>query len=441
VSLAVLERVAREAGGRIVSALAARFRDIGVAEDAFGDACVRAAEAWPTYGIPFDPAGWLYRTAERKALDAFRRRRTRERLLPDPPASPPTPEDALIDDARIIPDERLRLIFVCCHPAVPADSRAALTLRLVCGLSVAEIARAFLVSESTLAQRLVRAKRKIAEAGVPFEVPRPEAWNERLEAVLSTLEIAYAKSYEDAAGEGDRAGYATEVLELTRLLAEMVPDEPGAHALAALVRYTEARRPARVDEQGAMVPLSEQDPTLWRRPLIEEADLYLKRSWALRFPSPRAIQAAIHGTWCWRKSLDEPPPWINVAALYDELIKYRDDAVVRLNRAVALAEVAGPEAAMSEIDALDSKELQNCLPYHAVRADLLRRLHQIPAALTAYDAALALDPGPAERLWLERTKALVAQRLTLFASTPSDSHNVADRFAMAEDCLRQQPKA
>ncbi len=407
-SLAVLDQVAREAGGRIVSALAARFRDIGVAEDAFGDACVRATEAWPTHGVPFDPAGWLYRTAERKALDAFRRRRTRERLLPDPPAAPPTPEDSLIDDARIIPDERLRLIFVCCHPSVAADSRAALTLRIVCGLSVAEIARAFLVSEPTLAQRLVRAKRKIAEAGVPFEVPRPEAWNDRLEAVLSTLEIAYAKSYEDAAGTGHHAEYATEVLELTRLLAEMVPDEPGAHALAALVRYTEARRPARVDDQGCMVPLSQQDPTLWRCPFIEEADIYLKRSWALRFPEPRTIQAAIHGAWCWRKSLDEPPPWTDVAALYDELIKHRDDAIVRLNRAVALAEVAGPEAAMREIDALDSRELQNCLPYHAVRADLLRRLDQIPAAIAAYDAAISLGPGPAERTWLERTKALVA---------------------------------
>jgi len=409
VSLAVLDRVAREASGRIVGALAARFRDLDVAEDAFGDACVKAAEAWPTHGVPFDPAGWLYRTAERKALDAFRRRRTRERLLPAPPPSPPTPEEAMIDDASVIPDERLRLIFVCCHPAVAPDSRAALTLRLVCGLTVGEIARAFLVSEPTLAQRLVRAKRKIAEAGVPFEVPRPEAWNGRLEAVLSTLEIAYSKSYEDAAGAGDHAAFATEVLELTRLLAEMVPAEPGAHALAALVRYTEARRPARLDEQGAMVPLSEQDPALWRRPLIDEADIFLKRSWAASLPGPRTIQATIHGTWCWRKSLAEPPPWSQVAALYDVLITHRDDAVVRLNRAVALAEADGPEAAMSEVEALDSKELQNFLPYHAVRADLLRRLHRIPAALAAYDAALALGPGPAERIWLERMRALATR--------------------------------
>jgi len=409
VRLAVLDRVAREASGRIVGALAARFRDLDVAEDAFGDACVKAAEAWPKHGVPFDPVGWLYRTAERKALDAFRRRRTRERLLPEPPTSPPTPEEAMIDDAGVIPDERLRLIFVCCHPAVAADSRAALTLRVVCGLTVGEIARAFLVSEPTLAQRLVRAKRKIAEAGVPFEVPRPEAWNDRLEAVLSTLEIAYSKAYEDAAGAGDQAAYATEVLELTRLLAAMLPAEPGAQALAALVRYTEARRPARLDEQGAMVPVSEQDPALWRRPLIDEADIFLRRSWTANSPCPRTIQAAIHGTWCWRKSLAQPPPWGQVAALYDLLVTQRDDAVVRLNRAVALAEVEGPEAAMNEVDVLDSQALQNFLPYHAVRADLLRRLNRIPAALAAYDAALALGPGLAERAWLERKKALAAQ--------------------------------
>jgi len=404
-----LDQVAREASGRIIGALAARFRDLDVAEDAFGEACVKAAAAWPKHGVPFDPAGWLYRTAERKALDAFRRRRTRERLLPASPPSPPTPEEAMIDDARVIPDERLRLIFVCCHPAVTPDSRAALTLRLVCGLSVSEIASAFLVPEATLAQRLVRAKRKIAEAGVPFEAPRPEAWNERLEAVLSTLEIAYAKSYEDAAGTGDHAAYATEVLELTRLLAEMVPAEPGAHALAALVRYTEARRPARLDGQGCMVPLSEQDPARWSRQLIDDADKYLKRCWTSSLPGARTIHAAIHGTWCWRKSLAEPPPWSQVAALYDVLIRQRDDAVVRLNRAVALAEVAGPEAAMSEVDGLDSKELQNFLPYHVVRADLFRRLHRIPEALAAFDAALALGPGPAERIWLERTKAAAAR--------------------------------
>jgi RNA polymerase sigma-70 factor (ECF subfamily) len=397
---AALENVARQAGGRIVAALAARFRDLDIAEEAFAEACVQAAEAWPSRGMPRDPTAWLYRVAEHRALDALRKQRTRERLAPDPPDPEPTAEDTMADDARLIPDERLRLIFVCCHPAVAVEARAALTLRLVCGLSVAEIARAFLVSEPTLSQRLLRAKRKIAEAGVPFEVPGPELWSERLQAVFSTLEVAYSKAHEDAAGTGPRAGYASEMLELTRVLAEMLPEEPEALALAALVRYAEARRPARLTAQGVMVPLSEQDPALWRRPMIAEADGYLERATALRPPGPRVLQAAVHGVWCTRRSLAGPPPWREVLALYDALLAQRDDAVVRLNRAVALAEVMGAEAALSEIDALGSDTLRSFLPYHAVRADLLRRLGRIGEARAAYDAALALDPPSAERLWL-----------------------------------------
>jgi RNA polymerase sigma-70 factor (ECF subfamily) len=328
--------------------------------------------------------------------------------VPEPLPPEPTAEEALIDDARRIPDERLRLIFVCCHPAVAPDSRAALTLRLVCGLSVAEIAHALLVTETTLAQRIVRAKRKIADAGVPFEVPGPEVWTERLEAVLSTLEVVYAHSHQDAAGAGTHAAYASEMLGLTSVLAELVPKEPEAMALAALVRYAEARRPARLAANGSMVPLSEQDPALWRRSMIDEADAYLKRAWALGPPGPRTIQAAIHGTWCWRESLDEPAPWGVVLNLYDALLTYRDDVVVRLNRVVAVAEVKGIEAAMAELDVLGSQELHRFLPYHAVRADLLQRSGRAEEARAAYDAALALGPGPAERTWLERRKRMLS---------------------------------
>ena len=405
VSLAVLERVAKEASGRIMGALAGRFRDLGIAEDAYGDACAKALEAWPIHGVPFDPAGWLYRTAERKALDALRRRRTRERLVPDPPPAEQSPEEWAIDDARLIPDERLRLIFICCHPAVAPDSRAALTLRLVCGLSVSEIARAFLLPEATLAQRIVRAKRKIAEAAVPFEVPRPEAWAERLDAVLSTIEVAYAKCHEDASGTGNHASFASEVIELTRVLVELIPGEPAVLALAALVRYTEARRPARVNREGCMVPLSEQDPALWRRPLIDEADVYLKRAWAGGMPGIRTIQASIHGTWCWRKSLDDPAPWGKVRDLYDLLLTHRDDAIVRLNRAAALAKTAGPIEAMSEIDALDAQSLIDFLPYHALRADVLQSLGRFEEARDVYDVALGLAPCTAERIWLETQRA------------------------------------
>jgi len=399
-----LDQAFREAGRRIIAALAARYRDLDIAEEAFAEACVRATATWLGEGAPRDPVAWLYRAADRCALDSLRRRRTPERLPLDPPPVEPNAEDTMIDDARLIPDERLRLIFVCCHPAVAPDARAALTLRLVCGLTTTEIARAFLVSEPTLSQRLVRAKRKIAEAGVPFEIPGPDAWTARLDAVLSTLEVAYAKAHEDAAGAGPHAGYASEILELTRVLAELLPNEPEALALAALVRYAEAPRPARPDESGAMTPLSEQEPELWLRPMIEAAEVYLKRATALEPPGPRTLQAAIHATWCARRSLAEPAPWPAVLYLYAALLAHRDDPVVRLNRAVALAEVAGSQVALDEIEALDGGALASFSPYHAIRADLLRRAGRIGEARAAYEATLALGPAPAERLWLQRRK-------------------------------------
>jgi RNA polymerase sigma-70 factor (ECF subfamily) len=397
-----LDSVAREASGRIIAALAARFRDLDIAEEAFADACARAVELWPQEGTPYDPAGWLYRIAERRALDALRRRRTRDRFVPDDPPPEPTAEEAMIDDARIIPDERLRLIFICCHPAIAIEARAALTLRLVCGLSTEEIARAFLTAPATLAQRLIRAKRKIADSGVPYEVPGPERWPERLDAVLSTLEVAYAKAHEDASGTSTHAGYASEMLELTASLSNLLPNEQEVLSFAALVRYAEARRGARLDHQGEMVPLSEQNPALWRRDLIDEANNYFERAFALGPPAPRALQAAIHGVWCRRKNLSEPAPWPAVLNLYDLLLVQRDDPVVRVNRTVALAEIAGVQAALDELDALDTKILSEYLPYHALRADLLLRSGRSEEARLAYEAALALNPTAAEQAWLQQ---------------------------------------
>ena len=249
-----------------------------------------------------------------------------------------------------------------------------------------------------MAQRLVRAKRKIADAGVPFEVPGPEAWFERLDAVLSTLEVAYAKAHEDAAGAGAHAGYASEMLELTGVLTKLLPNEAEALAFAALVRYAEARRPARVDDQGAMVPLSEQDPTLWRQDLIDEADGYFDRALALGPCGPRALQAAIHGVWCRRKNLSEPAPWHDILTLYDLLLTQRDDPIVRINRAVALAEIAGVPAALNEVEALRSQTLINFLPFQALRADLLHRAGRREESRAAYKDALALSPTPAERV-------------------------------------------
>lgn len=402
-----LAEAARQDGGRVIAALAAAFRDLDLAEEAFAEACARAVVAW-SQALPRDPAAWLYATARRSALDTLRRRDVRRRLTPAAPEPEPTAEEIMASDEALIPDERLRLIFVCCHPAVAPEARAALTLRLVCGLGVQEIARAFLVSEPAMAQRLTRAKKKIAQAGVAFEIPGPDAWPARLSAVLSTLEVAYAKAHEDAAGAGAHAGYAREMLDLTAMLVELTPDEPECLGLAALVRYAEARRPARLDETGAMVPLSAQDPLLWRKPLIAQAEALLSRAAGLGRPGPRQLQAAIHAVWCGRRSLAEPPPWPAVLSLYDALLLYRDDAVARLNRAVALAEVAGPAEALAEIDGLDLVGLKDFGPCHAVRADLLARLGRVAEAREAYGRALVLDPGPAERLWLERRRAALA---------------------------------
>ena len=395
-----LDRAFRAAAGRVIAALAARFRDLDLAEESFSAACVSAARTWPKAGEPKDAAAWLYRASYRAALDELRRRRVRSRVPADTLRSEPTAEEILASDADLIPDERLRLIFVCCHPAIAPDARAALTLRLVCGLATSVIAAAFLVPLPTMLQRLTRAKRKIAAAGVPFEVPRPDAWTERLESVLTTLEVAYAKAHEEAAGKGPHAGYAEEMLDLTGCLAELLPREGEVLGLAALVRYAEARRPARVDRQGIMIPLASQDPALWRRPLLIDADRFLHRAHNLGAFGPRALNAAIHGVWCSRRSLSEAPPWHTVLSLYDVMLAQRDDVVVRLNRAVALAEVAGPAQALAEVDALPAAKLDGFQPWHAVRADLLKRLGRLEESRAAYDRAIALAPGAAEHDWL-----------------------------------------
>jgi RNA polymerase sigma-70 factor (ECF subfamily) len=401
-----LAAAAREHGGRVIAALAARFRDLDLAEESFAEACARAAASWGL-GPPRDPAAWLFRVAERAALDSLRRAEVRAAAgLPEPEPEP-NAEERLMADTTIIPDERLRLIFVCSHPALAPDARAALTLKLVCGLSTGEIAAAFLVAEPTLAQRLVRAKAKIAAAGVPFEVPGPALWPERLESVLTTLEVAYARAHADGAGTGRHAGYAAEMLGISAVLAGLLPEEPDILALAATVRFAEARRPARVAE-GVMVPLSEQDPADWDAGLVAEGRGFLARALATRVVTPRTLQALIHGEWCARRSLEDAAPWPAVLALYDALLAIRDDSIVRLNRAVALAEIAGAAAALEEVDALDTPGLAGFLPYHAVRADLLARLGLGEAAVAAYDAALSLDPEPAERRWLEARRSTVA---------------------------------
>ncbi len=396
----LLDQTFRDTGGRVVSALAAAFRDLDLAEEAFAEACARAVERWGD-SPPADPAAWLYAVARRWALDRFRRRATAAAYRPDDTPPEPTPEDHVMALDEPIPDERLRLIFVCCHPAVSPDARAALTLRTVCGLSTAEVAAAFLVPEPTLAQRLVRAKTKIAEAGVPYDVPSPDRWPERMDAVLSTLEVAYAQAHADAAGAGPHADYAAEVLNLTGLLARLAPQDAEVQALAATVRFAEARRPARLNASGAMIPLSDQDPTEWDARLIADAERHLATSARLSHaartpPGPRALQAAIHGAHAERVRTGRTD-WPAILGLYDLLLARRDDPVIRVNRAVALAEVEGPAAALGSLSDI---AVDRWLPLAAARADLLARLGRAAEARTEYDRALTLAPAPAEVMFL-----------------------------------------
>ncbi|MFN3511650.1 MAG: RNA polymerase sigma factor [Phenylobacterium sp.] len=392
---------------RVVAALAARLRDLDAAEDAFSEACAAALAAWPQEP-PRDPGAWLWRAALRKGLDARRRAAVRARRAPDPAPPAPTPEEILMAADDPIPDERLRLIFVCCHPALSPDVRAALTLKVVCGLSTERLARAFLVEEPAMLQRITRAKRKIRDAGVPFEVPGRGAWPERLEAVLATLEIAYAQAYEDAALAGEGAPFAAEVIRLSGLLAELMPEEPEVLGLAALVRFAEARRPARLDDTGAMLPPAEQDMRLWRRDLIGEGARLLDRAAGLGRTGPRQLLAAIHGAHLSRIERGFTP-WPEILALYEALVILRPDAVTAVNQAVAVGEVHGPQAGLAALDAVPAaRRLARWLPYQAARAALCERAGLKSDAAGAYRAALALQPAPAERLYLQRRLAGLA---------------------------------
>ena len=399
---AILGDTVREAGDRIRAALAIRFRDLDMAEEAFAFACLRAAETWSRDGPPRDPAAWLYAVGRRRAFDMGRRAKVRNAAVLDAPEPAPDPETILMAAFEPIPDERLRLIFVCCHPALAPEARIALTLRTLCGLSVERIARAWLTTEAAMLQRLTRAKRKIRDARIRFEIPEPEAWPERLDAVLATLEIAYAQAYEDAALASDAADLAGETLRLSGLLAELLPLEPEVLGLAALIRFTESRRPARLDDAGAMIPLSEQDTNLWDRRLIGEA-AELGRS------GPYQLMAAIHATHAARMETGRTA-WGDVTALYDVLLRVRPSPVAEVNRAVAVGESQTPDAGLVALAAVDDQSrLAAWLPYQAARAGLCAQAGRSAEAAEALRAALALGPAPAERLFLERRLAALTR--------------------------------
>ena len=385
-----LEQIYRDQWGRVLAALIGYLGDFDLAEEAAGEAFAIAAERWPREGTPDHPGTWLVATARNRAIDRIRRNRTlatKTRLL----AAGETGEDEMEIEATAFPDERLELIFTCCHPALASEAQVALTLHTLGGLHTREIARAFLVAEPTMSQRLVRAKAKIAAAGIPFRVPPDHQLPDRLAAVLAVVYLIFNEGY----GRGD-GELAAEAIRLGGALAELMPDEPEVHGLAAMMALLDARSAARW-EQGELVLLEDQESSRWDAAEIERGRAALERALALRGNGPYVIQAAIASL-----HAAEPRDWTQIAALYGELARVVDSPVVELNRAAAAAEAEGPEAGLEMLDGLD---LDRYRYLHSTRAELLRRLGRDEQAAAAYRRALELVHDEAERRLLERRLA------------------------------------
>ncbi|MCW3001401.1 MAG: polymerase subunit sigma-24 [Conexibacter sp.] len=388
--VALLERTFREQWGRVLAAMIGFLGDVDLAVEAAQDAFAIAAERWPRDGVPGNPGQWLVATARNRAIDRIRRERTlaeKTRLLPMPDAV----EDMV--DATTFPDERLELLFTCCHPALATDAQVALTLRTLGGLTTDEIARAFLVGEPAMAQRLVRAKRKIKAAGIPFRVPPDHLLPERLAAVLAVVYLIFNQGYSVPPARGD---LVVEALRLGQALAELMPDEAEVHGLLAMMLLHDARRAARFRD-GEVVLLADQDSSLWDGAQIAGGRTVLHRALALRGSGPYVLQAAIASL-----HADEPRDWPQIAALYGELGRLTGSPVVELSRAVAVAEAEGPEAGLAIVDSL---ALEDYHYLHSTRGELLRRLGAMDAARDAYGRALALVHDDAERRLLTRRLA------------------------------------
>ena len=405
----VIDGICRAEGARVLAGLIRRFRDFDLAEDALQDAFTRALEHWPAEGLPRAPAAWLTAVAQRRALDLLRRRRTGPLYTEAPPdmAAPedtePEPDAA---DRSGVADDRLRLLFTCCHPAIGQAAQMALALRTLCGLSTREISRAFLEPEATTAQRLVRVKKKIADAGIPYEVPAREALPERLGTVLGVVYLVFNEGYATTEHDGFlRPDLSAEAIRLARLVAELIPGEPEALGLLALMLLHDARREARVGTDGALIPLEEQDRARWHAGAIAEGLRVLDAALAMRRRGPYQLQAAIAALHAQAARAGDTD-WAQIAALYRGLLCEQPGAVVELNAAVACAMAEGPERGLAWIDRLAGRDVLT--GYHllpAARADLLRRLGRRSEAAEAYAAALDLVRSRAERLYLERRLA------------------------------------
>ncbi|HTI35728.1 MAG TPA: RNA polymerase sigma factor [Miltoncostaea sp.] len=403
----VLEAVWRLESARIVSGLARLVRDVGLAEELAQDALVVALQEWPRTGVPANPGGWLMLTAKHRAIDRLRRERAAagraERLAELVRLDAQEHPDE--EEASMIRDDRLRLIFTCCHPALAPPARVALTLRSLGGLTTAEIARAFLVGEATIAQRLVRAKRKIAEAGIPYRVPPDEELPDRVAGVLQVLYLVFNEGYGATAGDDlVREGLCDEAIRLGRLVCELMPDEAEARGLLALMLLHDARRAARRDGDGRFVPLDRQDRERWDRGRIDEGLAALDAAMALRRPGPFQVQAAIAALHVDAPS-EEDVDWAAIAELYGALGRLAPSPVVELNRAVAVAFAEGPDAGLALLGPLlDEPRLAAYAPLHAAHADLLRRAGDREGARAAYGRAIALGGNAVEREELARRR-------------------------------------
>ena len=402
-----VELAARQSYGKLLAFLAARTRDVGQAEDALADAFASALATWPVEGIPRSPEAWLLAAAKRKGIDAARRRRTRIeaadtlRLLAELDADP--------GEAADIPDDRLRLIFACAHPAIEASARTPLILQTLLGFGAAEIGSAFLVAPAAMGQRLVRAKRKIRDAGIPFRIPEKQDLKERLETVLDAIYAAFAEGWSDPAGTVSRGrDLSEEAIWLGRLVASLLPDEPEALGLLALMLHVEARAAARRDAEGDYVPLAEQDTGLWRTALANEAETFLRQAGAMGRPGRFQLEAAVQSAHAARR-LTGRTDWTAIVALYDALLAETGSPVVAINRAVALAELRGAEAGLAALDALaNDGRLREYQPYWAACAGLLARANRTGAD-DAFERAIGLESDPAVRRFLQLRRAALGQ--------------------------------